>query len=177
MIGGSPVGGYPVGGYEQPEAPVSGGYTLTCLTGSYSYTGQSATITYGGSGSVSEVTGGGYIYDFRDASERLRRRKKRIEEMQESEQEAKDAVDREIARLLHDQEMKAAETAELSRLKSLVDKYADHLKIEAEAQRVNDAFFKVKENLTIASFERLAREIERAQEEEEYSVLLLLLDD
>ena len=47
MIGGSPIGGYPVGGYEQPEAPASGSYTLTCLSGSYSYTGQSAIITIG----------------------------------------------------------------------------------------------------------------------------------
>jgi hypothetical protein len=120
---------------------------------------------------------GGFFYAFEAQRERARReRQKRLDDEAEAERIA-DETAREIAAYLHRQEALDAERRELDRLKSLVDLAARERASEAFSERVQAAYDRATVNMTTSALLAFQRELERQMEEEEYAVLLLLLDD
>jgi hypothetical protein len=168
---------------DAPPGSISGSSAISfsgsgTLTGLGSMVG-SGSITFNGSAYVPvSDAGGGYdlYYLAHDYAKRRKAQIERQKEEEEAEEALKDSIDREIARLMHEAERREVESRELSRLKELVRKYEEQSVIEGENQRIKSALEAAQAG-TFSVFDRLQREIERMFEEEEYAVLLLLLDD
>lgn len=122
------------------------------------------------------ATGGFWPEYDRFAAERRRRKREEDERKAEAER-IQDTLDRQIAQLLREQEAKDAERAELTRLQRLADTYSG--KSLGLPRKVSDALINAYEARSRNALEQLAREIAKAQEEEEMAVtmaMLLLLD-
>jgi hypothetical protein len=108
--------------------------------------------------------------------ERQRRRKQRQKrEHEEAELALKNAIDREIAQLLHKQEQEEDHKKELERIKALVNEYADTAAVATKSDRVLKAINEAKMKQTLASMERLQKEWFRMMEEEEFAVFMALV--
>lgn len=122
-------------------------------------------------------TGGGYGYF--DGYDRYRRKRdkdlQRVEDAKESEASIPDQLDAQIAQLLHEQEAKDLERADLARLQALADEYKGRTPDVPE--RVNAALLAAQERRTLGSLLALRRETDRTMEEEELVLLLLLLNE
>ena len=117
---------------------------------------------------------GGWPRFFQREQEAFRKRRRRIEELQEAEKALQNQIDREIAALLHRQEIENHDKKELKRLTKMVDAYASDL-TAMNSERVNDALRLAKQRQTIAAFEALAREVERAEEQEFLALIIAAL--
>lgn len=124
--------------------------------------------------SPQQASGG---WEFYESFDRERRRHKQrlaeLDEQEEAEQRIKDEKDAEISKLLHEQERKDFERDQLARLKNLAMKYSAQ---DADTERVKTALIAAQQMQTFATLQRLAREIERQLQEEEFVLLLLLSD-
>lgn len=123
------------------------------------------------------VSSGGwwYAYEYiRNEREReLARRRRRKKELEEI--EAQEAIAADIARLLEEQEAKDAERKELQRLQALADSYSG--KRIGLPKPVASALINAYEARTRNALQQLQREIDRAMEEEEMAMVMLLLSD
>lgn len=115
-----------------------------------------------------------FYYDF-DAHRQRRIDRDRDLERREREAEKLETVDREIARLLHEQEAKDAEKADLARLQALADQYAGTR--QEIPRQIAATLLKAQEERSKNALEQLAREMERMLEEEEMALMVLLLSD
>ena len=115
--------------------------------------------------------GGGFYLDYELSIAKRRKRKKELEEAEEEAKALQDAVDAEIAQLLHAQERKDEEREHLERIRALVAKYPQE---KLDVERVDNALKMAQLKQTIASYEALEREIERMNEEEDFMVMTLL---
>ena len=147
----------------------------------YKTASDTASLTITDSASVVATTvetpSGGWGWFNRADAERARRisdRRKRKEDDEEVES-IPDAIDREIAALLREQEAKDAERAELERLRSLARSY-DGGDIDARFARALD---KAANARTLAAARMLDMEVARIREEEEFlmTALLAVIDD
>jgi hypothetical protein len=122
------------------------------------------------------ASSGGFFFGFdRHLAER-RRRKEEEEKRRREESDIQADMDREIARLLHEQEARDAERADLARVQALADKYAGTK--QPVSRRVAASLLKAQEERTINALEQLQREVARMFEEEEAAVVAaLMLDD
>lgn len=118
---------------------------------------------------------GGFFFGFDRHLHLERLRKREEEELAEQRRQIQDETDRQIAELLHAQEAKDAERAELKRLQALADQYAGTK--QPVSRRVAAALLKANEERTRNALEQMRREIERMLEEEELVVLQLLLNE
>lgn len=118
---------------------------------------------------------GGWESYFRYEQETLKRKRELQKQLEEEEARIQDEIDREIAQLLHQQDRQAQEKSDLARLQTLVNQYASQIESDVNAERVTNALKAAQARMTLASFERLAREINRAQEEEEFMFFLALI--
>jgi hypothetical protein len=119
---------------------------------------------------VEQSSGGWAAYNYADI-ERTRRR--RAKQLKEESEEIEDKVDREIARLLHEQEELDAARKERDRLSDLAARYA---KADDMPERVRKAALRAQLNATASALEAMGREIERARDEEEIAALMVLLN-
>lgn len=124
------------------------------------------------------VTGGGFFY----AAEMHRlQRRRRLEEERRREEEADEIqakLDREIAKLLREQEERDAERRDLERIQALADEYAGRASREGVPRSVTAAILRAQEERTFNALQQMQREIDRMFEEEEAHIsALLLLDD
>jgi hypothetical protein len=117
---------------------------------------------------------GGFYFAFERETERRRRERRKREEAEEETQQLQDDIDREIATLLHQQEAEDAEAQELNRLKAMVAQFADKAAEEAMTERVRTAFVRANAKQNIASYLALEKELNRAMEEEEFMILMVL---
>jgi hypothetical protein len=118
---------------------------------------------------------GGFWYDY-DIEQSRRRRKKREQEEREAEaRELKDKVDAEIALLLARQEAEAERQAELDRLQRLVKAHSG-AQLEL-SDRAKIAYVRALTQANFSAMEALDRELQRQIEEEDFAVLMLLLND
>lgn len=117
--------------------------------------------------------GGGWASSYDRYLDRKRKKRKREIELAEAEEAAQqlDAVESEIARLLHEQEKKDLERAESERLLRMARRYADSVEI---ADKLREAMAKAAALETFGALEALKRELERTAEEEEVALLLIL---
>jgi hypothetical protein len=135
--------------------------------------GSTVTITVSlGEAKAEESFAGGFIYAF---EREMARRRKEARERAKAEEEAQalqDALDREIAELLHKQEAEQAKAQELERLKALVSRYDNS---GTSSERVEKAYARALAQQNMSAFLALNRELERMLEEEELLVLTMLL--
>lgn len=116
-----------------------------------------------------------YIAYEQELARRQRACRKRLEDEEEA-LRVQDAISREIARLLHEQERKDAERADLARLKALVAQYRES-DLKDLAPRAAVAYARALLQANFSALEALDRELRRQMEEEEMAVMLLLLAD
>lgn len=121
------------------------------------------------------VTGGGFFIEYELYSLRKRKRRRDEERAQAEADQIQLELDREIAKLLREQEAKDAERDDLARIQSLADQYAGTR--QPVTRRVSTALLKAYEERSRNALEQLEREIFRMQEEEEMAVLQILLND
>jgi hypothetical protein len=117
---------------------------------------------------------GGFWFDF-DHEREHRARKRREEEEREQEARAlQDKVDAEIAMLLARQDAEAERKAELDRLQSLVKAHSN-AQLEL-SDRAKIAYVRALTQANFSALEALDRELQRQIEEEDFAVLMLLLN-
>ncbi len=123
---------------------------------------------------VVEANSGGY-YDFEYHVARARKRRREEEEAEEEARRISDALDREIAVLLHQQSAQERQAADLKRLSSLVAKFADAKAEEAYNERVRVAMVEAA-GQTAKALAKLQLELEKQFEEDEIALLLWIAD-
>ena len=119
--------------------------------------------------------GGGWWAAFERDYERHKARRKREEEENAEVEAIPDAVAREIAQLLREQEAKDAERAELERLRSIARSY-DGGEIDAKFNRALEVAANAR---SLAAARVLAQEVARVQEEDDFIVtaFMAVIDD
>jgi hypothetical protein len=144
--------------------------------GSTPGTGATVTITVSlGEAPPASETSGGFFFGFdRHLAER-RRRKEREEELKREADEIQAELDREIARLLHEQEARDAERADLARIQALADRYAGTK--QPVPRKIAASLLKAQEERTRNSLLQLQREMQQMFEEEEAAVIAVLMMD
>jgi predicted nucleic acid-binding protein len=147
----------PAGGVEAPEGST---VTITVSLGEAPHT---------------ESNAGGWAFYLRYEQERDRRRRKRLEELEAEEAiQELPPVEKEIAELLQRQEKHDERKAEIERLKKLVQEHSDAKELPP---RVAKAFYGAQARQTVSSLLKLDKELKQMMEDEEYLVLMLLLND
>jgi hypothetical protein len=124
---------------------------------------------------VVESNSGGWAFFLRYQDERDRRRRKRLEQDEAEEAvKALPPVEAEIAQFLHKQERQDEKRAEIERLRKLV---AEHSDTKSLPPRVASAFERAQQRQTFSSLLNLDKELRRMMEDEEFMVLLMMLED
>lgn len=119
---------------------------------------------------------GGWWPDYYAIQRDRARRKKRLEEAEREREAIQDATDREIARLLAEQEAKELEAAELARLQTLADKYAGQ-KLDLPKQ-ARIAILNAQDARTRNSLEQMLRVTAQVELERHLALIsALMLDD
>jgi hypothetical protein len=119
---------------------------------------------------------GGFLHEYERAhAVRIRKRREREEREAEAERLA-DETSREIAQLLHEQEAKDEERADLERLRELARVHRQEAATEL-TERVRRAYARVLLQENLSALEALDRELRRQLDEEEIAALMLLLND
>lgn len=120
---------------------------------------------------------GGFWPDYEHVQRQRRKRQREIEEAEEETQRLKDETDREIAKLLHEQEQKDADRADLTRLQKLADQYATQAPAELP-KLARIAILNAQDARTRNALEQMQRVIEQSLDEEMVAIqqVLLLLD-
>lgn len=154
--------------------PVVGAYTLIAETGSFVLTGNDSTLFYQAIQSQ-QATGGYGLSIFEYASLRRRKRKQMEKQREEDERQIQEDLDRQIAQTLYEQELKDLERADLTRIQNLADRLMTE---RTELPRpILASVIKASEERSHNALAQLERLIHRQVEEEEISVLLILLND
>jgi hypothetical protein len=124
---------------------------------------------------VVESNAGGWALYFRYEQERdrRRRRKRELEEAEDAVEKLPDPVSKEIGLLLQKQEREDERRKELERLRSLVEQFP-RTSLPPKAQK---AVERVRERQSLSSLINLEKELRRMAEDEEYAVLMLLIND
>lgn len=124
---------------------------------------------------VVESNSGGWALYFRYEQERdrRRRRKKELEEAEEAVEKLPDPVSKEIGLLLQKQEREDERRKELERLRGLVNQFPK----TALPPKAQKAVERVRDRQSLSSLLNLERELRRMAEDEEYAVLMLLIND
>lgn len=141
--------------------------------------GSTVTITVSlGEAPVSDTQpSGGWWPDYEHVARQRRKRRQEIEDAEAETQRLADAAEREIASLLHAQEAKDAERADLARLQRLADTYAGKVADLPKPARI--AILNAQDARTRNSLEQMRRVIEQADADELLAVqqvVLLMLD-
>lgn len=151
-------------------------FAVSLDAGAIVLAGGDVTASTSGAAPVTDTIGGGgwrWDSEYDRYLDRKRKKRKREIELAEAEEAAQqlDAVESEIARLLHEQEKKDLERAESERLLRMARRYADSVEI---ADKLREAMAKAAALETFGALEALKRELERTAEEEEVALLLIL---
>jgi hypothetical protein len=163
-----PVGLLSLDGYA-PTVLTGGGVIVDVPVGLLSLVGHAPTVLTG-----AEPVSGGFWGHY-EVHRRRRERERDDEDEREAEsQRIADAVTRQIALEFRASERAAAKRAEFERLAALVRDYGQVDLGSTAAQRALDA---ARRAATQAHLERLARELARLAEEEEFAVLMALAID
>lgn len=121
------------------------------------------------------ATGGNWFMRFESELERKRRRKRKEEEAEEATQ-ALQAVEREIAAILHADLKADAERQDLERLRAMVAQFADREAEAAMSERVRKALVRAQTQANVSALLAFERELRQMLEEEEMFVLMMLVD-
>lgn len=148
------------------------------IAGSFPGTGATVTITVSLGEAPQLEGGGGFYFGFDRIRHEREKRKREQEELEAETQAIQDSTDREIAKLLREQEARDAERAELARLQTLADRFAGQAMKAGVSRKVSAAILKANEERTVSSLQAMQRQIEQSLEEEMISInIALLLDD
>lgn len=154
------------------------------ITGSGVVVAQSAIVVGVGTGPAtlsSEQPSGGWLFlnQYEAEQRRRRARARKRKELEEASEQIEDALDRNIALLMREQEAKDEKRKDLERLGSLAKQNADLEAARAYSERVATAFARAVTQGNYSALEALDRELRRASEEEEFllTAIMMLLDD
>lgn len=119
---------------------------------------------------------GGWWPDYEGVRRQRERKRREIEEAEAETQQLQDAADREIAALLHAQEAKDAERADLARLQRLADTYAGQ-KLDLP-KKVRVAILNAQDARTPNALDQMRRVVEQQEMDDIIALqqVLLLLD-
>jgi hypothetical protein len=143
-------------------------------------------ITFGSSAAlasnlaVEAASGGwGFLGSYESELQRRRARARERKRLEEETDEIQDDLDRNIAQLLREQEAIDDRRQELDRLKDLARESQDIAAAKRYSERVATAFERAIARGNFSALEALDREMQRANEEEEFLILsmTLLLND
>ncbi len=126
-----------------------------------------------------EAAGGWLFLNAWEAEQRKRKaRDKRRRELEEETEQIQDALDRQIAQLLREQEAKDDKREDFKRTAELARANADIEAARQYSERVATAYARVIAQGNYSAIEALERELRRAAEEEEFMLqaLMVLLD-
>jgi hypothetical protein len=145
-----------------PSVQASGPQVIDVPLGALTITVYAPTVI---NSTPNEQSTGGWWPDYEQIRRQRERRRREIEEAEAETQRLQDETDREIARLLREQEARDAERADLERLQRLADKYAGAALQELpKAARV--AILNAQDARTRNSLEQMRRVIERELDDE-----------
>lgn len=140
-------------------------------------------VTLGASTLIATATSGaefsgGFLYEYERHHRARAAAKTQRRKAERKAQKLADAVDREIAALLHASEAKAAKASELERLSQLVARFADAQAEDAFNERTQRAFNAALAEANAQNLALLSQALNEQLEEEEFVVLMALaLDD
>lgn len=121
---------------------------------------------------------GGFFIDYERYSSRRKREQTERRQAEDDAKAIQDALDREIAALLHAQEGKDAERAELIRLDSLIQRLDAEEARSLFNERVTKAYARALAQQNVSALLAFDRELQRQLEDEEFAVVMALaLDD
>lgn len=153
MISGSTISGIEISGFSAPLGAFSAYAIVT---------------------PVVEYSGGSFYEEFnRSYNDRIRRRKE-IEKQKKYDENIQNDIDRSIAQLLREQEINDDNRKEIDRLSVLVSK-AQYIKGDF-SERNQALLEEAARKKTLAALEIFERELAKQLEEEEFAVLMLLLN-
>lgn len=120
---------------------------------------------------------GGWLFQNDYDSELARRRalRRKLKKLEEEDEQIQDAVTREIAQILRQQQAKDERRDELKRLGELAKRSADLEAARLYGERVATAYARALSKGTYSALEALDRELARAREEEEALSLMFML--
>jgi hypothetical protein len=135
-----------------------------------SLSGQSASFTAGTLGVTNDGQGfsAGFVHAYRSELERRSRERKRRKELEEETERIEEETAKEIALLLREQEAKDARRSELARLSDLVARSQGTVDEAALSPRALKAIKTAAQKQTAWALFQLEREMQRAQEEEDF---------
>jgi hypothetical protein len=116
--------------------------------------------------------GWGFLVQYELERRRKAERERRRRQLQEETEQIEAPVDKSIAQLLRKQERKDERRDEINRLKELVKSDRNQKAASAYNSKVGEAFRAAMERGTFSTLERLERELRRAQEEEEFMLVV-----
>jgi hypothetical protein len=117
---------------------------------------------------------GGFLFEYERHAAARRKRRREQEQLEQESRELQDKVDAEIALLLRRKEAEDEERAELGRLQRLVRTHS-HEQLQL-SDRAQIAYVRALTQENFSALEALDRELQRQFEEEDFAVLMLLLN-
>lgn len=152
--------------------PQVGGDVTVALTG-VSFGFAAGTMVASGADTGAQFSGG-FGLAFEAHRTRRHRRKEREQQEQREVDEIQAELDREIARLLYEQQAKDADRDDLARIQKMADQYAGTR--QAVPRNIAAALLKAQEERSRNALEQLQREMERMLQDEEIAALLVILN-
>lgn len=153
------------------SSSVPAGFVISQSPASGSQVAPGSQVTITISSGDTATSGGGFYFAFESQQRERRRRKKELEEAAEAAEALQDKVDAEIAKLLHEQQRKDEERANLDRIKRLIAQYP---KDKINVERVDKALDRARLKQTLSAYEELEREFARMQEDEDFLIMTML---
>lgn len=166
-------------GMSGQQATFSAGTMTTGSDVTIALTGSQATFSSGtltaSSDAVAPVSNSGGVWHMLD-DYRYRRsqHRKMLEEQEEAARELQDTVDAEIAQLLLKQDKQQEFDSNLARLRAIASNYEDSQSKSELPERLQKAVSRAVARNSLSAYLKLQTEIDRAMEEEEVALMLLL---
>ncbi len=121
--------------------------------------------------------GWGFLNLYHAEQQRRKARQRERERLEEETEEIEDGLDREIAQLLRKQEAEDDKRKDRGRLSALAQANADYEAAKEYSERVEIALRRVIKQGNFSAIEALDRELKRAQEEEEFLLMAVMMLD
>jgi hypothetical protein len=171
----------------QPGDPDTWGTSWGGVGGTWGYSWLGSEAEAPGGGEAGQPAGGsvrgvrldrrGFYFHYELLAARRRKRKRELQEAEEAAERLKDEVDREIALLMQERERKREFQSNIERLGRLVTKFSSELETQAMSERVRIAFSRAVAQESVSAYLALQREVDRALEEEEIALIMILNDE
>lgn len=162
---------------DTDDVSVFGPYTVTGTNLAGSADSNAFTVTVVAAAVAADSATGGWLFrnEYDAEQQRRRARNRRRKELEEETDRIEDELDREIAQLIRQQEAKDDRREDIKRTAELVKANADLEAARQYSAAVGAAFQAALEKGTTSAVDRLERELRKAQAEEEFLMMTILM--